>query len=109
MVPHRRQPPALRPVYLLPAAQAELDAAATWYATEGGAAAAAQRGLTAFERAGRLLAAFALIGTPAPRATRLLRIKRFAYALVYRVGADDLLVVAVAHDRRAPGYWQGRG
>ena len=95
-------------MHLLPAAQAELDAAATWYATEGGAA-AAQRWLTAFERAGRLLAAFALIGTPAPRATRLLRIKRFAYALVYRVGADDLLVVAVAHDRRAPGYWQARG
>ena len=99
MVPYRRQ---------LPAAQAELDAAATWYATEGGEA-AAQRWLTAFERAGRLLAAFALIGTPAPRATRLLRIKRFPYALVYRVGAADLLVVAVAHDRRAPGYWQGRG
>ena len=103
MVTYRRQPPALRP-----AAQAELDAAATWYATEGGAA-AAQRWLTAFERAGRLLVAFPLIGTPAPRATRLLRIKRFPYALVYRVGADDLLVVAVAHDRRAPGYWQGRG
>jgi plasmid stabilization system protein ParE len=108
MVTYRRQPPALRPVHLLPAAQAELDAAATWYATEGGAT-AAQRWLTAFERAGRLLAAFPLIGTPAPRATRLLRIKRFPYALVYRVGADELLVVAVAHDRRAPGYWQGRG
>ena len=108
MATYRRAPPALRPVRMLPAAQAELDAAATWYATEGGAA-AAQRWLTEFERAGRLLAAFPLIGTPAPHATRLLRIKRFPYALVYRVSEDELLVVAVAHDRRAPGYWQGRG
>ena len=108
MASYRRTPSALRPVRLLPAAQTEIEAAAAWYATEGGAA-AALRWLTAFERAGRLLAAFPLIGTPAPRATRLLRIKRFPYALVYRVGADELLVVAIAHDRRAPGYWQGRG
>ena len=108
MATYRRPPPSLRPVRLLPAAQAELDAAAAWYAAEGGAT-AALRWLTAFERAGRLLAAFPLIGTPAPRTTRLLRIKRFPYALVYRVGADELLVVAVAHDRRAPGYWQARG
>ena len=108
MATYRRPLPFLRPVRLLPAAQAELDAAAAWYAGEGGTA-AAQRWLTAFERAGRLMAAFPLIGTPAPHATRLLRIKRFPYALVYRVGADELLVVALAHDRRAPGYWQGRG
>ena len=108
MATYRRLPPAVRPVRLLPAAQTELEAAAVWYAAEGSAA-AALRWLLAFERAARLLAAFPLIGTPAPHAIRLLRIRRFPYALVYRVDADELLVVAVAHDRRAPGYWQARG
>ena len=34
---------------------------------------------------------------------------RYPYGIVYRVRANgDLLVVAVAHAAREPGYWQGR-
>jgi plasmid stabilization system protein ParE len=32
----------------------------------------------------------------------------FPYALIYRVHADAVFIVAVAHQRRLPGYWLGR-
>jgi hypothetical protein len=33
---------------------------------------------------------------------------RFPYRLIYAVNADELFVLAVAHERRLPGYWEGR-
>ena len=34
---------------------------------------------------------------------------RFPYSLIYRVRPDgDMLIIAVAHASREPGYWQGR-
>jgi plasmid stabilization system protein ParE len=35
-------------------------------------------------------------------------LRRYPYSLVYRAGADSIVVVAVAHHSRQPGYWQGR-
>src|SRR4051812_10228411 len=32
----------------------------------------------------------------------------FPYALIYRVESDDVVVVAVAHFKRRPGYWRRR-
>jgi len=46
-----------------------------------------------------------------PRITRNARrhmLSRFPYAVVYHVRKDIVLVVAVAHSRRRPGYWRGR-
>ena len=39
---------------------------------------------------------------------RYAMLRRFPYSVVYRVRVDHLQVVAVAHSRRASGYWQGR-
>ena len=36
-------------------------------------------------------------------------LRRFPYLIVYRVEDNQVLVVAVAHGRRQPGYWQDRG
>jgi toxin ParE1/3/4 len=33
---------------------------------------------------------------------------RFPFTVFYRVKADTLLVVAVAHQKRRPGYWKSR-
>ncbi len=34
---------------------------------------------------------------------------RYPYSVVYRVAANgDVIVIAVAHAAREPGYWQGR-
>ena len=48
------------------------------------------------------------IGTPDAGQTRKLRLGKFPYSLVYRVSDDVITVLAVAHQSRKPGYWQGR-
>lgn len=39
---------------------------------------------------------------------RRLLLRRFPFAIVYLVGADRLVVLAVAHLHRRPGYWHQR-
>ena len=48
------------------------------------------------------------VGVPHRADTRRLVLPRFPYSLVYLVEARDLFVVAIAHHRRAPGYWEDR-
>ncbi len=36
------------------------------------------------------------------------RVARFPYRIVYFVHDDTIVVVAVAHERRRPGYWHRR-
>jgi len=40
--------------------------------------------------------------------TQKYRLKQFPYKIIYIVENDQILVLAVAHDRRRPGYWQDR-
>jgi plasmid stabilization system protein ParE len=50
------------------------------------------------------------IGSPrrSRPAVRQLIVRGFPYIVVYRVRPDDVHVIAVAHTRRRPGYWQNR-
>jgi plasmid stabilization system protein ParE len=34
--------------------------------------------------------------------------KRFPYSIIYQVLDEEVLIVAVAHQSRKPGYWKGR-
>jgi len=46
-----------------------------------------------------------------PRISRRLRVARlsdFPYNIIYRIDPDQILVIAVAHQSRRPGYWKGR-
>ena len=36
------------------------------------------------------------------------RTRTFPYAILYTIEADSVLIVAVAHLRREPGYWRKR-
>lgn len=40
--------------------------------------------------------------------TRRCPLHRFPYTLIYLVRKDVVRVLAVTHQRRRPGYWQGR-
>ena len=40
--------------------------------------------------------------------TRRYLMKRFPFAIVYRLVADRIEIVAVAHGRRKPAYWKER-
>ena len=40
--------------------------------------------------------------------TRRFLLRRFPYSVVYRVEATRVVIVAVAHAHRRPGYWRER-
>jgi plasmid stabilization system protein ParE len=89
-----------------PPAVEEARAARKWYGTRSTAAAAA------FVRE---LAAVVAALQEAPlrwpaylRGTRKLVLRRFPFLVVYRVVGEPVLVVAVAHGHRKPGYWRSR-
>jgi plasmid stabilization system protein ParE len=89
-----------------PDAAEEAREAKDWYEAESNQAA------RLFE--GELRVAFAWI-TERPTAwppglykTRFFKLDRFPYMVIYRAISEDILVVAVAHTSRRPGYWRER-
>jgi toxin ParE1/3/4 len=42
---------------------------------------------------------------PNEEQVRRLRLDRFPYVLIYEAGSGEIRILAVAHARRAPGYW----
>jgi plasmid stabilization system protein ParE len=89
-----------------PEAEAELVAAAALY--EAHSAGLGVEFLDEVERATRALVSYPKIGHRFSRRLRRLLVRRFPYGLLYRIEADAVRVVAVAHVRRPPGYWRGR-
>jgi plasmid stabilization system protein ParE len=89
------------------AAEAEYAAAADWYAARSLAAA------DGFTEA--VAAAFRRIlerpewGAACDDAHRLVIVRGYPYQIIYRLAADNLiLVIAVAHCSRRPDYWVQR-
>jgi plasmid stabilization system protein ParE len=39
---------------------------------------------------------------------RRLPLHRFPFSIIYRIRESTLRILAVAHQRRRPGYWKGR-
>jgi hypothetical protein len=48
------------------------------------------------------------MGRPFGRRIRRIIVPRFPYALLYRATSDRILIVAVMHLHRRPGYWRSR-
>ena len=44
----------------------------------------------------------------APAGTRRLLLDQFPFTIYYRLKGDTLNIVAVAHQKRRPGYWSSR-
>ena len=68
----------------------------------------AERFASAIEQAARLAAEFPAMGSPYKYGTRRCFAKTFPFALVYVERRDEVYVIAVAHDRRKPGFWRAR-
>lgn len=93
-------------VPFLPAAEEEfLEAVAAYEAARPGVGG---EFLAEVERAARRIISFPDHGSPYLAGTRRIVLRRFPYNVVYWPDPEDLLVVAVAHQRRKPGYWRGR-
>jgi len=90
-----------------PNAQAEFRAGLVWYGRRS------RRAAAGFERAvERVLSTVASTPDAYPLYDDVHReaiLTRYPYSLLYRIEpSGDVLVVALAHASREPGYWQGR-
>ncbi|MGH8610034.1 MAG: type II toxin-antitoxin system RelE/ParE family toxin [Gammaproteobacteria bacterium] len=59
----------------------------------------------AVEEATARALAFPLAGSPASKNTRRVFLKDFPFSVVYRPAKDGVVVFALAHHSRRPGYW----
>jgi plasmid stabilization system protein ParE len=66
------------------------------------------RFVEAVEEAAARALAFPRAGSPGRRNTRRVLLKGFPFWLIYREERDGIVVLAVAHHKRRPYYWQGR-
>ena len=94
-------------IRLHPAARQELFDAAAWYAAQAGPR-VAQDFVADYDQTRLRLAENPRIGSPSPAQTRKHMLRRFPFVLIYRPVEGGLVIVAVAHKRRRPGYWKGR-
>jgi toxin ParE1/3/4 len=60
------------------------------------------------ERTLERLSVFPDSGTPYVAETRRVVLGRFPYSVVYLRDDESIIVVAIAHHRRFPGYWKER-
>ena len=88
-------------------ALADAEQAADWYVEQDAWTAAVALQVEIGDALARLSAEPG-IETPGPERTRILPVHRFPVSLVYRAHGDSLRVIAVAAQRRRPGYWTGR-
>lgn len=91
--------------YLLPARLEILDAVEFYESQAPGLGA---EYLNEVDDALELLSSHPQFGMPHLEGTRRVLLGRFPFDLVYLIESDTIIVVAVAHHRRRPGYWRDR-
>jgi plasmid stabilization system protein ParE len=67
-----------------------------------------ERFAASVEEAAARAVAFPLAGSVATKNTRRVFLKDFPFAVVYRPDPDGIVIFALAHHSRRPGYWQSR-
>jgi toxin ParE1/3/4 len=98
----------IRRLLILPEAEAELGAAATWY--ESKRAGLGVEFVAAIDSALEWVlenpegSAVWVQGRPFRRHV----VGRFPFVIFYRISEEAVAVYAVAHAKRRPGYWLGR-
>lgn len=95
-------------VTVVAAAAEELRKAAQFYAERADHALGLAL-IAEFERALHSLSNNPELGALWRGNARRFPLRRFPYNLVYRTKPEELQVIALAHQRRRPGYWKTRG
>lgn len=88
-------------------ARTELREAIRYYRDEGGLNIARDFHNAAMQAAGRLLE-YPEQGVGIEHACRRFNLHDYPYSLIYRITPAAIIIVAVAHHSRRPGYWAGR-
>jgi plasmid stabilization system protein ParE len=94
--------------------QIEVDAAAkndlleiiAWYDLRSSTA--AEMFLQEFSLAVQRIAKFPKACPKVSRRARRCRLSRFPYGLIYQIRKNEIVIFAVMHLHRKPGYWKGR-
>jgi plasmid stabilization system protein ParE len=94
-------------VTFLPAAEQDYQEALAWYQARSVQAAAGFE--AAVEVALQRIADAPESSPLGDDRHRFYVLRRYPYSVIYRVEPGGVLVVAVAHARRSPSYWHGRG
>lgn len=89
-----------------PAAQREVEDAQAWY--EERSLLAASAFLRELSVAVQRIRQTPHLYAAAEAGTRRILLDRFPFTVYYRAKPDALNIVAVAHQKRRPGYWSGR-
>lgn len=87
------------------AAERELADAAAFYEQER--AGLGDEFLRDVRRLSGLLIDHPHLGQPVSANRRALLLSRFPYRLIYDIETNGIRILAVAHQRRFPGYWAG--
>ena len=93
-------------IRLLAPAQTELDEAISWYAEQ--APGLGDAFLIEALKTIQLIENFPQAWHPLTPLIRRCRLRRFPYSVVYTQDGPGILVLAIAHQHRKPGYWEGR-
>ena len=93
-------------VRLLESAQVELDGAIAWYASQ--APGLGDAFLIETLNTLKLIEQYPKAWHPLTQQVRRCRLRRFPYSVIYAQEGSELLVLAVAHQHRKPGYWRAR-
>ena len=93
-------------IELLPGARTDLEGAYNWYFERNPAAATSFLG--EIETALATISNNPLMWPSYIEGTRRCVLRRFPFSIVYRAKDSSILIVALAHGRRRPGYWRNR-
>ena len=89
-----------------PEAAREVEEAQAWYESRSMFAASAF--LREFSLAMQRIQTAPHQHARAERGTQRVLLDRFPFTIYYRVRAEELKIVAIAHQKRRPGYWASR-
>jgi len=89
-----------------PEASLEFLAAADFYENE--VPGLGEGFISEVERITALIESHPAIGKPIDEVFRRAVLVRFPFSVIYSAESNKLWVIAVAHQRRRPGYWHGR-
>lgn len=93
-------------IRLLEPARLELDEAINWYGSQ--APGLGDAFLIEALRVFRLIEQYPLAWSHLGENTRRCRLSRFPYGAIYSPDDTGIVIVAVAHLHREPGYWRSR-
>ncbi len=96
----------MKPVVFLPEAEQEMLEAAKYYESQ-----ATDLGidfLSEVERAVNSIAELPMTWPVIEGELRRRLVRRFPFGILYRIEPEEIVIVAVAHLRRKPGYWRER-